>query len=149
MKYSVQQAAAELGITPQAVYKKLQGAEIRKHVSKDGSGRTMISAAGLKILKDRSARATPPTGSTPKEAPEAKDKTGADSFADLLGDQLRQKDQQIAELMKQNADLLDKLQNFQILLANEQQQKTLLLEHGTGKKGWFDRFRKRAPDEQS
>lgn len=148
MKYSVQQAAAELGVTPQAVYKKLRSAEIWKHVSKDGSGRTMISADGLKILKDRSAKAAP-TGSTPKEAPDAKEKTGADSFADLLGDQLRQKDQQIAELMKQNADLLDKLQNFQILLANEQQQKTLLLEHGTGKKGWFDRFRKRAPDEQS
>jgi valyl-tRNA synthetase len=74
-----------------------------------------------------------------------------DSFNMVLTEQLKAKDAQIEELMKQNAALIKEIENFQMLLRNEQMIKALPVPVGESEQptpiiqraGFLQRFFKR------
>lgn len=143
---TVNQIAKELGVSPQAIYKKVNGSlkgDLKKNIHKDKiTGKTLIDDKGFEIIKARSIQTNKaPAGSNqePDQIP--------NSFVTLLGDQLKEKDRQIAELMNQNKSLIDKLENMQVLLKNEQQQQALLVDNSNKKTGLFDRLFKTKPEE--
>ena len=135
---TVSEIAKEMGVSPQAVYKKINGsmgAELKKHLHKDKRGRTVIDSTGARLLMGKGSAKDP--SSTKQKKPVD------NSMSTLLMEQLREKDKQISELLDQNTSLIQKLENMQVLLKNEQQQKTLLLESPTEKKGLFSFLKKK------
>jgi hypothetical protein len=126
---SVSEIAKDLRITPQAVYKKVHNQlknELKGHVHKDGKGKTLIDEEGEQIIKGSLNR-----DSQPFKQPDSQPGENQlnNEFVLLLKDQLKVKDCQIQDLMNQNGSLLDKIENMQVLLKNEQE-KTAYLTSG-------------------
>jgi len=129
----VSELAKELGVSPQSIYKRINKTfkqQLKQHVHKDESGKTLIDSGGEEIIKRSFKRKD--------------DEPFTDTFKEFLMKQVEEKDRQISELMKQNESLTNKLEIMQILLKNEQEKGRMLIEAKEEKqKGFFYRLFKR------
>ena len=133
----VSELAKELGVSPQSIYKRINKTfkqQLKQHVHKDESGKTLIDSGGEEIIK-RSFK---------RKDDEPFNEPFTDTFKEFLVKQVEEKDRQISELMKQNESLTNKLEIMQILLKNEQEKGRLLIEAKEEKpKGILSRWFKR------
>lgn len=113
---TVSQIASENNISTQAVYKRMKrlATRLQTHIHKGEDGKTLIDQDGEGILLEG---LQPITNHVTNHV--------TNQFTTFLQDQIKVKDQQIADLMGQNKDLIQKIEYFQVLLKNEQDIKTL------------------------
>lgn len=126
---SVAELAEELDVTPQAIYKRLNGrlkSRLKKHTKKS-KGKTLINSQGQAIIRDSFDLRV----ETEFKRVESPVESPSSPINSVLIDQLQTKDEQIKQLMKQNESLLEKIENMQVLLRHEQEKNLLLIEqHG-------------------
>lgn len=127
---TVSEIAKELKITPQAVYKKVHNQlknELKEHIHKGEKGNTLIDEGGEKIIRESLNRESQPVKQPDSQQVENQLNN---EFVQLLKEQLKVKDGQMQDLLNQNNSLLNKIENMQILLKNEQE-KTAYLTSGS------------------
>ena len=118
---SVAELANELNVTPQAIYKRLNGSlkvRLKNHTQRK-NGKTVIDSEGQAIIKNSF------------ETKIKKDSKQVENVNTILVEQLQKKDEQIQQLMNQNENLLEKIENMQVLLRHEQEKNMILIEQQT------------------
>lgn len=126
---SISEIARELKITPQAVYKKVNNqlkTKLKNHIHKDASGKTLIDEDGQAIIKLSVLRSSQPVENQSSQSVVNQIEQENELF-NLLKEQLKIKDGQIQELLNQNGHLIQKIENMQVLLKNEQEKNTPLI----------------------
>lgn len=127
---TVQQIATERGVTVQAIRKRLKrlatkfptGTTERKggtlYINHDAE---RILTNGLRPIQDVVENHVANQKNTGCQPAQPEDEPASmNIFKNFLIDQIDTKDKQISELMQQNAELIKKIDNFQMLLRNEQ-----------------------------
>lgn len=130
---TIQEAADELGVTPQAIYKKLNKTDNGlkqhlKHVEKNGKSVKALTDQGMEILKEL-FNSTVETTVNKRLNNQFKTSTGENAeVIDLLQETVKTLNRQLEVKDKQIQDLNDRLReqqelnrNNQVLLRNEQQ----------------------------
>lgn len=107
---TVSEVAKELNMSPQAINKKINNqlqTKLQGVVEKDSRGKWLISEKAFKIIAT----------SCNQVAGQVAGELQPDlQLISVLTEQLKTKDEQISELLKQNASLIDKLENMQVLM---------------------------------
>ncbi len=115
---TVSEIAKEIGVTPQAVYKRLNNqlkTSLKAHLHKGLKGETLIDDDGEQIIKEAFKPVVKPLNET---SPTTVDK----QFINSLIDQLKVKDQQLQEKDEQIRQLIQVNQTNQMVLLQAQKQ---------------------------
>lgn len=133
---TIKQLSKELKVTPQAIYKKVNNQlhdELMNHLTKGEKGETLVDAEGIEIIKQ--------------------------SFTKQVDETVNSKvDMNLIEMLKTELDYKNKLiesqsrqiENYQKILAVEQQQRLLLMETREVKQlGFFEKLFKKGGSDAS
>lgn len=119
---TVNQIAKEYDVSRQAVYKRLNRLSTRLTpcLHKDKDGITVIDEDGERILTEIWKKRTVNHDNQSSQLKQKVDSKPVNQLNDFLYEQIRIKDQLINDLLSQQKDLIEKINNFQVLLQNEQ-----------------------------
>lgn len=124
---SVKEFAAAVGVSVQAIYKRLKkDDDVLNNYVKDNNGKTFISASAIEEIFNISRA----------------DKKAAAEYIEYLKEELKKKDDIINNLLnklEQQTEILTREQQLHLL----SQQKILMLEEKTSRKGIFNLFKRK------
>lgn len=121
---SIPQIAREIGVTPQAVYKKVNNqlsTSLKPFLHKSEKGKISISIEGESLIKESFNKTSTSDVNSDSSDSQSQDNQMTSEFILFLQQQIKVKDEQIQEMLKQN-------QNMQVLLKQEQERTLLITE---------------------
>ena len=151
---TVSELAQELGVTPQAVYKRINGdlkLSLKKYIQKGKGGKIVIATEGAELIKQSFKPSLKPVdndaGNQFKDAfKESLEKVQIERIEDFkrqiesLNQQIERQQSSIEHLQRQNEALVQQNENSQRIIFTMQTQQKLI--EAPASKGWFSRFKK-------